>query len=371
MSLPARILFVDDEALVLQGLRRTLFALNVPWEVDYATDGASALAKLQDAPYDAVVTDMNMEPMDGAELLRRVREQQPATLRFVLSGHVEGDAAVRALQVAQQLLAKPCDGRMLVDAVDAGIAVQRRLADPVVHNLLGRIKTLPAAPRVHAEVTAALAHPRCDARRVAGILARDPAIAANVLHLANSAYFNGNGRSAANLDQAVTRVGLATIADLVLATEVFAPNLYGAAAERLRNRSLVASRLAARMAAGKPEASMASTAALLADIAYLLPGIDQVRAGPSLSAFAHAEIGAALLALWSLPLPIVEAVAYHHTPAQLPRQDFGLRGIVHLASAIANDWEPDLDFIAAHHMTDQFAYWKAANEQEAGRAEHG
>lgn len=367
MSEPARILFVDDETLVLQGLRRTLFALNVPWRVDYATDGVTALEKLEQAPYDAVVADMSMGPMDGAELLRQIRERHPATLRFVLSGHVEGDSAIRALQAAQQLLPKPCDGRMLVDAVEAGVAVQRRLTDPVVHALLGRIKTLPAAPRIHAEVTAALANPRCDARRIAAILARDPAIAANVLHLANSAYFNSNGRCASNLDQAVIRVGLATIADLVLATEVFSASS-GAAADELRNRSLAASRLASRIAAGKPEAAMASTAALLANVAFLLPGINQVQAEPPLSAFAHAEIGASLLALWKLPLPIVEAVAYHHAPAQLPQQNFGLCGIVHLAASIANGDEPDLDFLAAHGMIDQLAYWKETVARESGGA---
>ncbi|HEX6834767.1 MAG TPA: HDOD domain-containing protein, partial [Rudaea sp.] len=262
----ARVLFVDDETRVLDGLRRTLFAQRVDWKCDFANDGIAALQLIDRTPYDAVVADMNMAPMDGTELLCQVRDRRPATLRFVLSGHIGTEMAVRALSVAQQLLSKPCDTRALVDAIESGVAVQRRLSDPLIRTMIGRLKALPAAPRVYSQITAALLHPLCDARRIASILARDPGLAANVLHLANSAFFNTGGRSAADLGQAVARVGLATIADLVLATEVFDASANGAAADRLRNRSLFASRLAARIAAGRSDAGLAATAALLCDI---------------------------------------------------------------------------------------------------------
>ena len=362
----ARVLFVDDESRVLQGLRRTLFVSDAPWQCDFADSGASALQMMGSVQYDAVVTDMSMQPMDGAELLRQVREWRPGTLRFVLSGHVETDAAIRALQVAQQWLSKPCDTRTLIDAIQSGIAVQRRLSDPVVRTTLGRLRTLPAAPQIYVQVSAALLHPNCDARRIASILMRDPALAANVLHLAHSAFFSGTGRQAADLNEAVIRVGLSAIADLVLATEVFDSKSQGPAADALRHRALRASRLASRIAGGRADAGFATTAALLADIGYLLPGIDAIdvtNASEPLSERAHAELGASLLALWALPLPIVEAVAYHHTPALIPRGDFGIHGIVHVSTALANDLQPDMEFLEKHGMSHQVEHWQALNHQ--------
>ncbi|HEX6834165.1 MAG TPA: HDOD domain-containing protein, partial [Rudaea sp.] len=98
-----------------------------------------------------------------------------------------------------------------------------------------------------------------------------------------------------------------------------------------------------------------------------LPGVSSIDIGErSFSAHAHAEIGASLLALWALPLPIVEAVACHHAPSLLPLSEFGLHGIVHVASALANEYEPDLDFLAARGVEDRLPQWRAmANERPA------
>ena len=51
----------------------------------------------------------------------------------------------------------------------------------------------------------------------------------------------------------------------------------------------------------------------------------------------HAEVGACLLGLWGLPLPILEAIAWHHTPAQSEDQDFTLLTAVHVADALDHE----------------------------------
>src|SRR5262249_51159660 len=128
----------------------------------------------------------------------------------------------------------------------------------------------------------------------------------------------------------------------------------------------LASRLAARIAAGKPYASTAATAALLADIGYLLPGVEANSADDSAdwSEHAHAEIAASLLALWALPLPIVEAVACHHAPARVPRSEFGVHGTVHVATALACQVEPDLEWLERHGLSEQLEEWRALSERQ-------
>ena len=81
-----RILFVDDEPLVLQGIQRMLRGMREQWDMDSADGGQVAVDYLAQAKYDVVVTDMMMPGMNGAEVLDYVRQVSPRTVRLVLSG---------------------------------------------------------------------------------------------------------------------------------------------------------------------------------------------------------------------------------------------------------------------------------------------
>jgi len=82
-----RILFVDDEPNILAGLKRQLRSQRKEWEMAFAESGEAALDMLSETPFDVVVSDMRMPGMDGAELLNRVKERYPETVRIILSGH--------------------------------------------------------------------------------------------------------------------------------------------------------------------------------------------------------------------------------------------------------------------------------------------
>lgn len=104
-----RILFVDDEPNVLAGLRNLLRKQRDRWEMLFAPSGKAALEEMATCPVDVIVSDMRMPGMDGAELLRLVKERYPRTVRIVLSGHAEREAVSRAISVAHQFLSKPSD----------------------------------------------------------------------------------------------------------------------------------------------------------------------------------------------------------------------------------------------------------------------
>ena len=82
MSLP-RILFVDDEANILDGLRNLLRKHRRVWDIVFALGGQAALAEMERAPVDVIVTDMRMPGMDGAALLKKVKEDYPTVARIV------------------------------------------------------------------------------------------------------------------------------------------------------------------------------------------------------------------------------------------------------------------------------------------------
>jgi DNA-binding NtrC family response regulator len=67
-----RILFVDDETRILQGLQRTLRNMQQDWEMSFVGSGQEALNALSQKPFDVVVSDMRMPGMDGAQLFMEV-----------------------------------------------------------------------------------------------------------------------------------------------------------------------------------------------------------------------------------------------------------------------------------------------------------
>ena len=72
-----RLLFVDDEPNVLNGLRRSLHGMREVWDMQFVESAAAALQALEKDPYDAIISDMRMPLMDGADLLDQVKQFYP------------------------------------------------------------------------------------------------------------------------------------------------------------------------------------------------------------------------------------------------------------------------------------------------------
>src|SRR5580693_5150354 len=141
----ASVLCVDDEPRVVDSLAAHL---RRSYEVLTAHGGQSALSMLKEkGPPAVIVSDMRMPEMDGATLLRQMKNLYPETTRILLTGEPGRDAAVSAINEGQifRFLTKPCPPDVLRSAIEAGV-VQHRLvvAERVLlqETLVGCIKTL-------------------------------------------------------------------------------------------------------------------------------------------------------------------------------------------------------------------------------------
>jgi HD-like signal output (HDOD) protein len=348
-----RVLFVDDEVNVLEGLADMLRRNRGEWQMSFALGAEAALGELHSGGFDIVVSDLRMPGLDGAELLRRVRDRHPDTIRIILSGHTAEEAALRAVPYAHQFLAKPCSSETLKGVIDRTCRLRDMLKDDAVRSTVTELGGLPSLPAVCQELTGALGNPEVTVRDVATIIGHDPAMCAKILQLVNSAFF-GLGREITEVSNAVSYLGLSTVRALVLSLGVF-ESLDGrpetqAIAEQLQRHAVATATLAARIAG--PRADGAFLAGMLHDIGVLAlavcrPG-DSARIAERASreerprheleveeiGASHAEIGAYLLSLWGLPYSVVEAVAFHHGPASGAGEPFGLPGAVHVADAL-------------------------------------
>jgi response regulator RpfG family c-di-GMP phosphodiesterase len=114
-----RVLCVDDERNVLDALSRKL---RRRFEVQVASGGAEGLETIgKRGPFSVVVSDMRMPGMDGAQFLSKVRQQAPNTVRILLTGHSDLNAAIAAVNEGQifRFLFKPCPENVLEGALDA------------------------------------------------------------------------------------------------------------------------------------------------------------------------------------------------------------------------------------------------------------
>jgi HD-like signal output (HDOD) protein len=131
--------------------------------------------------------------------------------------------------------------------------------------------------------------------------------------------------------------------------EFFADENSHPAVSELQRNAFLASQLAARICGHQ---GLESTAALLANIALLLPD-----AHASLSSAGRA-VGAYLLALWGLPGDLVEIVARQAEPSRFANNLFGAMGTVHVAVALANNNVPDNDYLEQTGMLNQLPLWQ-------------
>lgn len=351
-----RILFVDDEAQVLAGLRSRLHRLRSEWVMSFADSGAKALQMLAESPFDVIVTDVHMPQMDGAELLRIVSQQWPQMVRIVLTGYSESVRAARLASLAHQSLSKPCAPQQLENVVNRCFALQALLDAPHLRVVVGRIRTVPAMPQVYAKLRAVLADETTSTRQVADLIAADPAVTAKVLQMVNSAFFR-LARRITRIDQAVTYLGFTGIRNLTLTAEVFSSWSGSRTAdsfdfERMQRHVQAVATAAAALARDTDFADDALLAGLLHDIGYWVLGselpaefasaVDLAQrkrmlleaAETAVIGASHAQLGAYLLGLWGLPYSVVEAVAYHHAPQRAGAQEFDTLAALAVAQSL-------------------------------------
>jgi HD-like signal output (HDOD) protein/ActR/RegA family two-component response regulator len=357
-----RVLFVDDEQNILDGLRNVLRRQRHDWDMAFAVGATAALEELERAPADVVVSDMTMPGIDGAGFLERVRDLYPSTVRIVLSGHAEREAVIRALPVAHQYLSKPCDTELLISVVNRTSSLHAHLDDPVLRGIIAGLDRLPSVPHVFLEINRLAADPKTTLDDITAIVERDTALVVKVLQVVNSAYF-GLRRELQSIRQAVQYLGVDILKGLALGGHVFGtlhiPPFEGFSLEGLQRHSLHTARLAKRLVEGQKGVDDAFTAAIVHDVGQIVLAAsrrDQFaevrhRAQAERRPFheveyetfgaSHAGIGAYLLGMWGLPFQIVEAAAYHHSPRLVPAGERRLLAAVHLADVLIATAEPD------------------------------
>jgi len=225
-------------------------------------------------------------------------------------------------------------------------------------DILQKAFAIPQMPMPVQKVLAYIGNPEADLRELARIIEYDPGLTVNVLRMANSSFFGGGGK-VATVREALMRLGLNRVYQLVIASGVAPMTRYEIKGYGLRPGELLEHSVAVATASetlakelGLVAPPHTFTAGLLVNIGKTVMGsFLEVDAGPILTlaherqisfeqaeeeilGINHAELGAILLERWSIPIPIVNVVRYRLRPDDCPEPDLAL-DLVHVGDVIA------------------------------------
>lgn len=354
-----RVLFVDDEPGIIDGFRRILRRQRGKWELDFAHSGDHALAMLREKSYDIVISDMRMPGMHGVELLGRIKENYPETLRIVVSGHADMELTLESTRVAHQFIAKPVDSDVLLGKIERSLALRTLLRSQKMRQLAASMGQLPALPSVYEELVECIREDRVSLAAIGEIISKDPALSAKMLQMVNSAFF-GLAKQVLSPADAAALLGVDTIRQLVLVIGIFeafrgqqaTADLLGKYLSKSQRVAVLARNIAMREGLSKGQCDSAQLAGSMAYLGHVLVATyfpdeyGMASGSPSGQRTDELEsyvlgcrfnlLGAYLLGIWSLPDPVTEAVAFYTEPAESRNWYYSPLTAVHIAEALVD-----------------------------------
>ncbi len=148
--MPRKVLFVDDDPIVLQSIRRSL---RKSFDVDTAEGGQEALEKMAaNGNYAVIVSDMRMPGMNGVEFLSEAKKRAPDSVRMMLTGNADQQTAVDAVNHGDifRFLNKPCGPEDLANALHSGIrqheliTAEKELLEQTLHGSIDALANVLA-----------------------------------------------------------------------------------------------------------------------------------------------------------------------------------------------------------------------------------
>jgi HD-like signal output (HDOD) protein len=363
-----RILFVEDDPLLLDLLRETLADMDGEWDMAFVESGEEALAAFARKPFDVIVSDLWMPGMNGAQLLQKILVRHPATVRFILSGCDDRAMAADVVDRAHQFLRKPIDPALLKSILRRTFLLGAHVHDDHARELVTRIGRLPSVPALFQEITRLMNSERATVENLGAAISKDMAMTAMLLKLANSAFFSLR-HTVATPAEAISILGIDLLRSLVLAHGLFSQTgsfrFPTFSLDHLWRHSVAVASATSQIAVMRGEGRSSSaeyfTAGLLHDVGILVlasrfpdeylrvletsrkAGSDLETSEFHVLGATHGEVGGYLLGLWGLPPSVVHAASWHHLPHLETAGGLSPALAVHIAdSLLAEDPEHEV-----------------------------
>ena len=281
-----------------------------------------------------------MPEMNGTEFLARAQAMCPVSTRLLLSGYEDKSIIIDAVAhgTAQMYILKPWEDEDIVGIIRSALLAREDLRQRNLEEYIHGITSLPSSPLIQAQMKQVFTKADRSIKEVAASVEKDPVLVAQLVRVANSVFF-GARNPIANIQEAVTFIGLEYVEGLILGSRMF-DALKGQTDDSMKRaiedlwrhamqRAIIGRTIAAEWP-DYPHPQPAYITCLLLDIGFIVrlhmnPGeflqliqlaaelhVPLHQAEARLFDVDHASIGAALLRLWNFPPAIVSAIGAHH-----------------------------------------------------------
>ena len=351
------IFFIDDEEDMLLSLKRMLKSKKDSWNMKFLKNPQKALELMKDQPADIIITDYQMDEMNGLDLLKEVKKRYPQTGRIVLSGETDQEIIMKTISIAHQYISKPANPVKLKELIARTSAMQNILKDKGLRKNISKMDSLPSIPSIYRKILKELNAPISSTKKIGEIISKDPSMTSKIIQVVNSGFFYLQ-TTVSKAEDAVVLLGVDTVRALVLHLEIFSKMKLHSSLKNfqkhLHSHAVETATLSKQLIESESifgsKADEAFMAGLLHDSGKLVLAanfpkkykkvIKNVAKNNSsfsveekeILGISHEIAGAFLMGSWGLPLGIIEGILYHHTPSESDEDKFGIISSVHIAN---------------------------------------
>ncbi|OMH38856.1 HDOD domain-containing protein [Motiliproteus sp. MSK22-1] len=339
------------------------------WDVLRVDNNKAMLSFLSESKYHAVVVASSTRIHADQDCLVKAINLQPRALRILLPGMpLSRGQQNRTQDLVHRVYSDQQPLEEVAEGIENLIKINRLLYKQKNREYINSLGQLPSPPKVYKDLNEALSSDQSNATHISRIIGQDPALAAKVLSVVNSAYF-GLDRKISNITESVTLLGIRMLRALALSGHLVSlypqqRNWSYFSFESLNQRSMLVARLAHQICrdlkASQAIQDQAFIGGLLHDLGVLVMAsqdpqlyrkimvISAQKKAPLCSVekkmlgLFHGEVGAYLLAHWKLPAAVIEAVLLHHTPQLSPGSEFSPLTAVHIADSLLAEAETEI-----------------------------
>lgn len=202
-----KVLFIDDDAFMLKALLRTAKRIRPSWTFFGCEQASNWLTLVSEVGSpDIIICDYQMPEINGEQVLLQAMAHCPAAVRVLLTGDTSEHIVTRACRFSHHIVGKPFTEDNLLEVLQCVERLQRLPLSAASRTQLGQLQELPVLPALVQQLKALLQAPDAELVQVATLIQHEPALAAKLVQLANSA-FMGFTRPVSNILEAVLRLG--------------------------------------------------------------------------------------------------------------------------------------------------------------------
>ncbi|MEH6626929.1 MAG: HDOD domain-containing protein [Motiliproteus sp.] len=351
------------------------------WHVLRVSSNGEMLSYLKENRFQAIVVVSSGRIQADNDCFIKAMTLQPQAVRILLPGMPLSNTQLSyALDLVHRVYPDPDKIETIATEVEYLIKINGLVHKQKTRDYVLSLGQLPSPPMIYHKLSEALSSERSNSDHISGIIEQDPALAAKVLKIINSAYF-GLGRQISSIHETVTLLGIRTLRGLSISghlVSLYPPhrNWSYFSFERMNQRALLVARLAQQICkdlkTNQAVQDQSFVGGLLHDLGVLVLASQDPQSYRKIMVASaqkntplflvekrmlgvfHGEVGAFLLAQWKLPAPIVEAVLLHHTPQLSAGDSFSPLAAVHIADALITDTETEIGANLGNSLCEEY-----------------